>query len=495
MLSAFIAVGEANLLGASRDRLRCNLLGPDFREKAARRAVGALSTVDRAERMHMRILVCGINYAPELIGVAKYTTELCEGLLSYGHEVRVMTAPPYYPEWKIPEEYRSGSGRHSSELLNGISVTRSPIYVPARPSGMRRLLHHASFAISSAAPILLMAFRWRPDIVFTVAPSLLSAPVAAMAARITGVKSWLHVQDLEVDAAFELGLLRNRRLCALMLRAERRILRAFDRVSTISPQMLRRLVNKGVAPERLRDVRNWVDTSTIVPGDSQTPLRACLGLEPTDIVALYSGSMSKKQGLELIIEAATAIRDSHPQIHFVLCGNGPHRAQLAELARGLPNTHIIDIQPAERLSELLNTADIHLLPQKAQAADLVLPSKLSGMLASGRPIIAMAEHGTGIALETQGAGLVVPPGDAAALAAAIAMLATDEVVRKRLGETGRLRAQEHWDRASIIRSLERELSTFDQRRRPLPERLGPASTKRHFLEEALRESALSLPPL
>jgi colanic acid biosynthesis glycosyl transferase WcaI len=337
-----------------------------------------------------------------------------------------------------------------------------------------------------------MALQWRPDIVFTVAPSLLSAPVAVMAARIIGVKSWLHVQDLEVDAAFELGLLRNRHLRALMSRTERRILRAFDRVSTISPQMLRRLMNKGVAPEKLRDLRNWVDTNVIVPGDSQTPLRARLGLKPTDIVALYSGAMSRKQGLELIIEAATALRDSHPQIHFVLCGNGPHQAELAQLARGLPNTHFIDLEPVERLSELLNTADIHLMPQKAQAADLVLPSKLSGMLASGRPIIVMVEPGTGIAVEAQGAGLVVPPGDARALAAAVATLAGDGALRKRLGEAGRLRAEQHWDRVSIVRSLERDFLTFD---RTLPERPVRPARKRLFLDEALRGSAVSLPPL
>jgi colanic acid biosynthesis glycosyl transferase WcaI len=441
----------------------------------------------------MRILVCGINYAPDLIGVAKYTTELCESLASFGHEVQVVTAPPYYPEWKIPKGYQSGWSK--SELLNGIPITRSPIYVPARPSGTKRLLHHASFAISSAAPILLTALRWRPDIIFAVAPSLLSAPVAVMAARMIGVKSWLHVQDLEVDAAFDLGLLRNKRLRAWMSRVERRIFQAFDRVSTISPQMLRRLIHKGVAPEKLRDLRNWVDTNAIVPGDSQTPLRARLGLKSTDIVALYSGAMSQKQGLELIIQAATEIRDSHPQIHFILCGNGPQRAELAQLAHGLANTHIIDLQPVERLSELLNTADIHLMPQKAQAADLVLPSKLSGMLASGRPIIVMVEPGTGIALEAQGSGLVVPPGDVGALVAAVATLAEDEALRKRLGGSGRMRAERHWDRASIIRALERELLTIDQGFRPSPERPTRPARKRLFLDEALRGSAVSLPPL
>jgi colanic acid biosynthesis glycosyl transferase WcaI len=379
--------------------------------------------------------------------------------------------------------------------LNGVSIIRSPIYVPGRPSGVRRLLHHASFAVSSAMPILATAISWRPDVIFSVAPSLLSAPVAALAARLIGVKSWLHIQDLEVDTAFELGLLKGRSLHALMLWIERRVLRSFDRVSTISPQMLRRLVSKGVTPERLRDVHNWADVSAIVPGDNRTPLRARLGLGPADIVALYSGAMSKKQGLELIIEAAAAVRDSHPRIHFVLCGNGPYRAKLAELASGLPNVHTLEIQPAERLPELLNTADIHLMPQKAQASDLVLPSKLSGMFASGRPIVAMVEPGTGIAQETQRAGLVVAPGDAAALAAAVVKLAGDESLRRRLGEAGRRRAEQYWDRAAIIRALECELSMLGQRPPAISKQLVPSLRKRQVLEEALRESAMSLPPL
>lgn len=438
----------------------------------------------------MRILFYGINYAPDLIGVAKYNTELCESLAARGHEVRVVTAPPYYPEWSVPDGYRSVW--YSVRALNGIKVTRSPIYVPTRPSGSRRLLHHASFLISSTFPVLSSARRWRPDIVFTVAPSLLSAPMAVLAARAAGVPSWLHIQDLEIDAAFELGLLRNSGLRRLMIGIERRILRAFDRVSTISPQMRSRLEGKGVAPEKLLEVRNWTDLSAIVPGDSNTPLRAKLGLKATDIVVLYSGAMSEKQGLELIVAAAATTRDSHPSIHYILCGNGPQRDQLTELASGLPNVHFIDLQPVERFSELLVTADIHCMPQKAKAADLVLPSKLSGMLASGRPIVVMAEPGTGIALETEDAGLVVPPGDALALAAAVKTLAENETLRRRLGAVGRLRAERQWDRSAVITSIEDEFANLQRSDLTGPQ---PSPKKRYAGEKGLRNSAVSLPPL
>ena len=279
----------------------------------------------------MRVLVIGINYAPDLIGVAKYNTELCESLVAQGHEVRVVTAPPYYPDWKIAPEYRSGW--YSRERLNDVDIIRAPIYVPERPSGAKRLLHHASFLLSAAIPLLATAIRWRPDIVFAVAPSLLSAPIAALAARMTGAASWLHVQDLEVDAAFELGMVRTSAgMRKLVLGVERRILASFDRVSTISPQMINCLQQKGIAPQNLREFRNWIDTRVIVPGSNQTSFRADLGLRPTDIVALYSGAMSNKQGLELIIEAAAATAGSHPSLQFVLCGNGPIKSALVEMA-------------------------------------------------------------------------------------------------------------------------------------------------------------------
>src|ERR1700760_4665521 len=99
----------------------------------------------------MRILLIGINYSPDLIGVAKYNAELCEALASHGHEVRVITAPPYYPEWKIPPDYRGWSYR--SEIINNVHLKRAPIYVPARPTGAKRLIHHASFALTSLWPI------------------------------------------------------------------------------------------------------------------------------------------------------------------------------------------------------------------------------------------------------------------------------------------------------------------------------------------------------
>ena len=410
----------------------------------------------------MRILVVGINYAPDLIGVAKYNTELCEALVSFGHEVRVVTAPPYYPEWSIPRAYQGW--RYRFETINGVSITRSPIYVPGKPSGAKRLIHHASFALMSLRPVVSASLRWRPDVVFSVAPSLMSAALSAWIARRIGAFSWLHLQDFEIDAAFDLRLLSNRRLRATMVAVERKILRSFDCVSTISPPMLDRLAAKGVDNEKIQQVRNWTDTTQVAPGNRHTRFQKELHLNGSHFVGLYSGTMSNKQGLELIIEAARHLDRTDPKIRFVLCGDGPHKAMLQSLAEGLTNVQFLRLQAGESFAELLKTADFHLIPQKAEATDLVLPSKLGGIFATGRPVIVMAEPGTGLAAEVAGAGLIIPPGDAAELAAAVRTLADNPELCESLGKGARKIALLRWDKTAILGMLEQAMMTSIERK-------------------------------
>lgn len=422
--------------------------------------------MDFSQVPRLRILLCGINYDPDLVGIAKYNTELCEALHAKGHEVQVITAPPYYPAWRVTQPYKAW--QYGSEVRNGVAVRRAPIYVPRNPSGVRRLLHHASFAATSSVPLLVKAWRWRPHVVFAVAPSLMSAPAAALAARIVGAKSWLHIQDLEVDAAFNLGLLRGARSRRLLLAVERRIMNMFDRVSTISPAMARNLEQKGVPADKLRQLRNWVDVAAIRPENRAAEFRTQFNIAADDIVVLYSGNMSNKQGIDIIVDAARRLRGDHPKIHVLLCGDGPQKSVLRKLAAGFANVHFLDLQPADRFPSLLSTADIHVLPQRLEAADLVLPSKLGGMLASGRPVVVMASKGTGLAQEVADAGVIVPPGDAAALAAAIADLASNAERRAMLGAHARVRAKEQWNLDAIIQKLDAELAALCDRSAEAP---------------------------
>jgi len=138
----------------------------------------------------MRILIYGINYAPELAGIGKYTGEMAHWLTGHGHEIRVVTAPPYYPKWRVWGGY--SSRRYKLENSNGVKLYRCPLWVPEKVSGLKRILHLMSFAFSSA-PVLISLIFWKPRVVLNVAPAIFTAPMALVAARLSGAKAWLHI--------------------------------------------------------------------------------------------------------------------------------------------------------------------------------------------------------------------------------------------------------------------------------------------------------------
>jgi colanic acid biosynthesis glycosyl transferase WcaI len=403
----------------------------------------------------MKLLLYSLNYAPEPVGIGKYSGELAEWLAAQGHEVRVITAVPYFPQW------RARDNRYRREQRQGVSVLRCPLWVPRRPSGLTRLLHLASFAISSL-PVLIGQWRWRPELVLTVAPAFFCAPGTLLLAKLCGsrTRSWLHIQDFELDAAFELGLLKGRWLRSLAERWERGTLRGFDRVSTISAAMRRHAVQKGVAEEQAVLLPNWVNLNVIQPqmeeARANNPYRQELGIGPEQRVLLYSGSMNKKQGLELLVEAMQRLADV-PDLVWLLAGEGPSKAQLEAATATMDQVRILPLQPAERLNDWLNLADVHLLPQKAGAADLVLPSKLLGILASGRPLVASSPAGSELGQLAELAGIRVEPEDGAGFAAALRQLLADGDLRQRLGQSARELAKQRYGQEAVLGQLDRAL--------------------------------------
>lgn len=381
----------------------------------------------------MNFLFIGLNFAPELTGIGKYTGEMAGWLAARGHDVSVVTTRPYYPGWTRTPGLRGWTWER--ETWRGCRIVRCPLYVPKRPSGARRLVHFLSYAVSSL-PGALIATRGRAfDFVGTIAPTLAVAPLALTLARAQGAKSWLHVQDLEIEAALELQIVTNRRLVTAAQRAERSLLRRFDLVSTISPNMQRALESKGVVGARLRQCPNWIDTAQVFPLADTRSLRAEFGLDASRPIVLYAGSMGAKQGLEAVVDAARQLAshgDRGPL--FLLVGAGPAASGLQERATGLANVHFLPLQPVERFNRLLNVADIHVLPQRRGVADLVMPSKLGAMLAVGKPVIATTPAASQIALTLGDAGVIVPPEDSAALATAIAALSEDEARRRGMGQ-------------------------------------------------------------
>jgi colanic acid biosynthesis glycosyl transferase WcaI len=396
-----------------------------------------------------RVLIVGLNYAPEPVGIGPYTQGLAQALAEKGAEVWAVVAKPYYPQWKTASDYAGGGWRREPD--GAVNVIRCPIYVPAEPSGFKRIVHLASFTISALVPALRIALnrRTRPNLVIAIAPALLGVLTAWLAARLAGAQLWIHVQDFEVEAALATGLMRETGLAARLARwTENHLLRVGDRVSTISPQMCAKLVAKGIPADRIFEMRNWADARFAADPAGAMAIRAEWGLG-SRTVALYSGNIARKQGIEVLVEAARQL-PHRSDIAFVICGEGPNRAELQRLSSGLANVQLHDLQPAARMGALLTMADLHLLPQIAGAADLVLPSKLTNMLASGRPVVVTTEPGTGLYAEVDGCGLVTPPGNATALADAITALVDDPVRRAELGKAAAVRAVERWSKPAII---------------------------------------------
>lgn len=417
----------------------------------------------------MRILLVSVNYVPELTGIGKYSGEMCEWLAENGHEVRVVAAPPYYPDWKIQKNY-SGA-RYTYEEINAVKIWRCPLWVPSRPTGLKRIIHLATFALSSA-PILIYQAFWKPDVVMTIEPSFLCAPTALICSKLSGGKAWLHVQDFEIDAAFELGIVKARWLRSLVNGIESWVMRRFDMVSTISSKMVERLQNqKNVLPSRTSLFQNWVDTEAIYPSATPSPMRSRLGITPEKVVALYSGNMGEKQGLEVVLQSAVQL-GYEKGIIFILCGDGAARERLQKQYENLNNVIWLPLQPLDQLNDLLNMADIHLLPQRAGAADLLMPSKLTGMLSSGRPVIATADATTQIAQVLNGCGIVVEPENSLLLSDAILNLAKDKSIREKLGMFAREYAIENWTKIKTLKIFDSQLRIL------LTHRVGSIAPKR-----------------
>ncbi|MCE7071015.1 WcaI family glycosyltransferase [Dyadobacter sp. CY327] len=405
----------------------------------------------------MRILIYGINYAPELTGIGKYTGEMGAWLAKNGHEVSVVTALPYYPEWEIHPQYK-GKG-WETEYLQKVEVIRAPLYVPAKVTSVKRIIHEFSF-LAGIIPIWFkLLFRKKYDVVICISPPFHLGILPLLYSKIRGAMFVTHIQDLQVDAAKDLGMIKNNTALNVMFKLEKFLFDQSAAVSTISPGMKRKIANKGIPASKIFLFPNWVDEEVIRPLSKAQSLRAEFSLAEDAKVVLYSGNLGEKQGLEIIVEVAKSFKD-RKDIVFIIVGSGGGKDNLISLVQeaGLSNVWFFPLQPYEKLSALLATADVHLVLQKKSASDLVMPSKLTAILAAGGCSIVTALPGTSLydVISAHTLGILVEPESPSALRDGIEAALGSDLLAYR--ENARRYSELYLSKESILKQLEADLT-------------------------------------
>lgn len=383
----------------------------------------------------MRILIYSYNYYPEPIGIAPLMTELAERLEEVGHEVRVVTAMPNYPERKIYPEYR-GKLYHT-EKRNGVTIQRCYVWIRPNPGLVARILLDGSFVLLS----FLQAIRgWRPDLILSTSPSLPACVPVAILRWLYSCPVVLNLQDILPEAAVQTGLLSNPLGIRIFEALEKFAYYSASKISVITDGFIDNLVAKGVPAEKLICISNWVDVNFIGPlPKTNNPFRKAHQLEDKFVV-LYSGNIARTQGVRTIIRTADQLRNI-PDIAFVIVGEASQLVELDELRQelGVDNVLMLPFTPREKLPEMLAAADVSLIMQKLRVVGFNMPSKTQILLASGRPIIASVPDAgtTANAIRQSGGGIVVEPENPTALAKAIVELYNNPAKMENLGQEGR----------------------------------------------------------
>lgn len=366
------------------------------------------------------ILITSLNYWPEETGIAPYSTAVAEHLASVGYRVTVVAGMPHYPRWRVAAAYR-GRGAHV-ERRNGVEIRRRAHYVPSRQSALRR----AAYEVSSLALALEARQVERPDAVVGIVPSLSGGIAARAAATRFHVPYSIVFQDLMGPGAAQSGLTGGR-AAALAREAEAWVAGRASVVGIVAEGFRPYVESLGVAPERIRRLRNWDRSEP--PVVARETMRAEMGWPDDAVVCLHAGNMGAKQGLENVIEAARIAQTPGSPLLFVLMGDGNRRRELQHLAwrYRLANIRFVPLQPAERFSSVLAAADVLLVNQLPSVSDMSLPSKLSAYFGSGRPVVAAcaANSVTAREITDSGAGLLVPPGSPSGLLEGIMRVASD----------------------------------------------------------------------
>jgi len=407
----------------------------------------------------MRVLILTHHYPPEvgapqtrLSGTARY-------LRNRGHDVAVVTAMPSYPTGVIPPAYR-GVAR-LGETIDGIRVERTWTY--ARPGGSIRLRLANQLSFTASAMLALPAVGKR-DVILVESPPLFLGMTGAIVGAALGAPMVLHVSDLWPAVPIELGALRNPRAIRAARLFERGVYAASRRLIVVTERWRDQIVRDGVPAEKIDLVTNGVDAGFLDPAApgveaAREEIRAELGLARKTVVACI-GTVSYVYGYETILEVAALLASDDPSIHLLIVGDGSQKASVSEMvaARGLGNVTLLPAQPHARICGLLAAADLSvsaLLPLPVTRGQL--PVRVLEAMAMALPVVFSGEGVAARLVAESGAGISVAPGDARALADALARLANDPERRARHGAAGRATILDRFNRVTVARKIEDSL--------------------------------------
>lgn len=413
----------------------------------------------------MRILYLSQYFPPEAGATQTRAYEMARNWVRLGHRVTMLAEIPNHPSGIIPPAYR---GRlYERAELDGIDVIR--VWVKASPvkNFRSRMFFYLTFMVNAALAGLILA-RGPYDLIYATSPPLFVGGAALALSYLRRIPLVFEVRDLWPESAVALGELSNPRAVALASRLEEACYRRARLIVLVTQGIRGRLLERGLPPDKLCLVPNGanVDLFQFRP-QGRARVRAELGLEGR-FIAIYAGIHGLAQGLETLVEAARQLQD-RPEIHFLLVGDGPRKADIATLAQSydLDNLTLLPEQPRERMPDLLSAADVSLIPLRN--LDLfkgALPSKIFDAWACERPVLLSVDGEARSVLETAGGGLFVPPEDSAALAQALTALQQDPEGRAEMGRRGQDYTQKHYSRRALAERLAQTLQNLFSRESP-----------------------------
>lgn len=390
-------------------------------------------------------------YAPEEVSAAVLITELASDLAKQGHQVTVITGAPNYPSGTVFPGYRNPV--YQTEWLDGVRVIRTWSYITPQKSFWRRILHYGTYSASAFYGSLLAG---RPDILVSFSPPLPLGLSAWLLSRLWRVPWVLQIEDLFPEAAVETGILRNRPAIAFFRAMALFLYNHASHISVIAESFRQNLLRKGVPAERITLIPVWADPDLVRPLNRENRFRREHDLVGKFVI-MYAGNLGFTSCMEDVLEAAELLKED-AKIRFVIIGEGVKRAELEGWARNkkLENILFLPYQPRGIFPEMMAAADLSLVTLNSSSSLSSLPSKTFNIMASARPILAIAPAESEIAqiVEEAECGLAIPPEHAELLAQAIRKLRYQDQRMAEIGQNGRKLLETRYARASCVRMYE-----------------------------------------